>query len=839
MSLRGRTGAARVALAVALVAVPGTAVAAAPGNPGPAAQDPGFVDVRPHGPATTVVTRRNGFLTRPSERPPRAIALDYVRGHPGLFRLDADDVEGLEPASRQRLPVGLQRVQFTQVSHGIPALDAGLRATLDERGRIVSVTGAPRPDLAAAGAPEPRLDASDALQGALRFAGEPGVAHQVGRASGPTRETRFAGGHVARLVWFTDGAGARLAWRVLVAPDSQHLFDTVVDARDGRLLRRRNLVKSTSALVWENYPGAPLGGAAATRDLSAPGWLPEGSNKLLGPNAWVYADPHDELYGFEDGFSDPPDAPDVQIGPDGTGNWEFPQAPFPHVLNDGRSCPVLSGFGTCSWDVNDPASRDENKGQNGTQVFYFVNRFHDHLVTAPGIGFTAAAGGFEGDDPLHAQVLDGIAAGSFFSLHTNNANMLPLPDDYSPRMQMYLFTGFGSAEEPGVNTAVNDVNGGDDAAIVYHEYAHGMNNRLLCCDADGWSLIGGPQSGAMDEAWADWYTMDFLEAGGLIADSGAAGEVRFGDYESFPVRFQPVDCPAGLGGAACPGSFAAACGSALPGVPGAGSGGFTYGDFGRICQLDDGDGVPDGEVHADGEIWASTLWDLRSAMIAAHGRPGGLYRTRALVTGGLVVAPGFPDFLDMRDAILTTNTALGFGQGDCERIWTAFAGRGMGSNASSAGDGDTTPTEGFANPGAAACGGAPGPGPGTGPIGGGTATPAGPRKPNLRGASGRIRVSPRGIFTYPIRAAAGLRGIAVFRTRVKALVSGRRAHLSLARKAFHVGASGRVVLRVKLSRRNRGVLRRNRKLLLRAVVTVRDGAGRSAVATRRLTLLRP
>jgi hypothetical protein len=339
--------------------------------------------------------------------------------------------------------------------------------------------------------------------------------------------------------------------------------------------------------------------------------------------------------------------------------------------------------------------------------------------------------------------------------------------------------------------------------------------------------------------------MDFLEASNLIVDSGTAGEVRFGDYENFPVRFQPVDCPAGLGGPACPGSIAAACGGAIPGVPGAGSGGFTYGDFGRICQLDDGDGVPDGEVHADGEIWASTLWDLRSTMVAAHGRQEGLYRTRALVTGGLVVSPGFPDFLDMRDAILTTNTALGFGQGDCERIWSAFAGRGMGSNASASGDSDTTPTEGFANPGAAACGGAPGPvtgmgtAPATEPDDGGSTTPAGPSKPILRDARSRIRVSRRGTFRYPILATASLRGTAAFPTRVKALVAGRRVHLSVARKAFRVGPTGKVVVRVTFSRRNLRVLRRNRRLLVRAVVTVRDSAGRSAAATRRLTLLRP
>ncbi|MGH2845982.1 MAG: hypothetical protein ACRDL0_08220, partial [Thermoleophilaceae bacterium] len=67
----------------------------------------------------------------------------------------------------------------------------------------------------------------------------------------------------------------------------------------------------------------------------------------------------------------------------------------------------------------------------------------------------------------------------------------------------------------------------------------------------------------------------------------------------------------------------------------------------------------------------------------------------------------------------------------------------------------------------------------------------------------------------------------------------RRAHLTLARKPFTVPGSGRVSLRVKLSRRERRVLRRNRRLLLRVTVTVRDSAGRRASSSRRLTLLAP
>ena len=46
------------------------------------------------------------------------------------------------------------------------------------------------------------------------------------------------------------------------------------------------------------------------------------------------------------------------------------------------------------------------------------------------------------------------------------------------------------------------------------------------------------------------------------------------------------------------------------------------------------------EVHADGEIWMQTLWDLRTRLIGAHGRADGITRARRLVTGGMRRSPG-------------------------------------------------------------------------------------------------------------------------------------------------------------------------------------------------------
>src|SRR5205814_10490715 len=105
------------------------------------------------------------------------------------------------------------------------------------------------------------------------------------------------------------------------------------------------------------------------------------------------------------------------------------------------------------------------------------------------------------------------------------------------------------------------------------------------------------QADSMGEAWSDWYAMDCLNNDGFQPDTPAPGDVRIANYVAAGqelIRTQPMDCPVATTSAKC------------PGTPGAGPGGYTYGDLGRII------GQP--EVHADGEIWGGTLWDLRTAL---------------------------------------------------------------------------------------------------------------------------------------------------------------------------------------------------------------------------------
>ena len=783
-----------------------------------------------------LVTDLGGALTARSRKPPRAIVLDFLRDQRQAFALDRGDLDRLAVEREYRSRDGVSHVRLRQSYRGLPALDGGTTAAVRD-GRLLSLAGAPQPAL---DLPSiiPRLSAGEALGRALRAVRSPKPVSLVRAKSGVRRESQFRGGHGAGLVVFGEPRRARLAWALLVFADSQHVYRTVLDAHTGATLRRANLVNQASTgRALDNNPAEPLGSTPQDKPFGT--YIDSGNDRLRGDSAWTYSDQDDDVYTALDVNGEPAPLPSSanEVPPSsgsGTGAaaWTYPQAVDPAPGAPGRACPA-SG---CTWNAFGPVvgsvftlgdNWQKNRAQAATQAHYLVSRFHDHLLSAP-ISFDEASGNFEEDnasgqglesDPVHTQVDDGanVVAGLPDAAHTNNANMLTLPDGRSPIMQMFLFTG----RDPGAD---NDVNGADDAQVVLHEYTHGLTNRLVCCDAGGFGQLSSEQSGAMGEAWSDWYMFDYLNAAGFQADTGAPGELDQGEYEAARFVTEATDCPVTGTSANCP------------------RGGYTYADYGKISGFGP-------EIHADGEIWAQTLWDLRTRLSAAH--PGdGVLRARRLVTGGLRLSPGEPDFLDMRDAILAADSALQ-GGADSRLIRDVFAARGMGACAASDGGNDTTPTADFrVNTPAGGCSGTP-PAPPTGPP----APPTGPQTPAVtppkllsdigfggfprraslrrvlrRGLSGRISCdvgcSFRASLVLPRRSArrAGLRGRTVVVSRTRGAVSTG-------------GASRKVRFKFK-----RSVARRLRRLTRGTALEVRVGAvdprGTGRTEKKKLTLKR-
>jgi len=614
-----------------------------------------------------IVAQLDGFLTPPSARSPDAIALDYVRDHASAFGLDANDIEGLELTSRERGPDGTVHLAWEQRSGGLPNVDGGLHAAVTSEGRLLNVRGGaiPDPDTAA---PEPGVSATTAYATALPGAAAPPPASSP---SGVQRTTEFAGGGRASLVRYLDEGAERVGWRLLIPAGSSAFYDAIVDARTGRLQRRINRVRFDATFRHFNVNPRAEGGAPTT-DVRG-GWL-DSDTTLSGPYVHAISDLDDQISLAQTtppfGLTRQPTSAD-EVAPTTPGlnpRWE-------HPVNLG-----FCGADLCSWNGASASNRTGNRKFSTAQLFWYANTFRDHLAKPP-IGF-AGAEALEGqNDRVLAQALDGArSTGIGFpdDNHLNNASMLTLPDGYGALLQVHLFA-FGSSRYDGAM----------DAGLVYHEYTHGLSDRLVT-DTQGFGAMTGPQPGALSEGISDFYALDYLTDEHTPDDPGVPGEVRLGNWlQEDPdatgpdgtVRTEGLDCPPGDAGP----------NDECPGTGTAGAGGYDYDDFAEV-----GDAP---EIHLDGEIWAQTLWDLRTQLIEAHSgeadpeHPGedvGLWRTRAYITEGLRLAPDNPTFLDMRNAIVQAAVDV-HGDDDWDTIWQVFADRGMGWSASTEGPNDLDP----------------------------------------------------------------------------------------------------------------------------------------------------
>jgi extracellular elastinolytic metalloproteinase len=603
-----------------------------------------------------LVARLDGFLAGASGRSAAAVTLAYVDAHRDAFGLAAADLKTFHLRRDYTDVAGIHHLSWTQEIGGVPVFGNGLQSAVTRDGRLLSVGGSPVSGVDAAAAGATRLSSGpEALAAARRAQGDTAT-------PGPR--------DVARQVLFVTRAGTHLGWST-VTMSARHPTLSVLDAHTGGLLFRRPLRSdarsgdaSAGGLAYQYFPRAPKGGSQLAVDYTAKGWLAGNATSLSGNNSHTYSDVNDDdkSQGSE------------EVAPSSGHRWDYPLQPFtvPGVSFCDSPYP-------CSWDPNVPFSWQANRAQNAAQVFFYVNNWHDHLVGAP-IGFTEAAGNFQlrnstrsglGGDAVDTQTDDGAntAGGLPDGNHIDNANMSTPPDGQAPTMQMYL------QHQPGASYPDDDpfspTNVGDEADTVYHEYTHGLSNRLVV-DAAGNSTLGEVQAGAMGEAWSDWYAMDYLVAQGLQADKAGTADIVLFQYDGAGTavdRTEPIDCKVGDKSAACTG-----------GTTGH-TGGYTYADYGNIV------GGP--EVHGDGELWSQTLWDLRDALGSA--------RTESLVTRAMELSPSNPSYLDERNAILSADTAV-FGGRDSTTIWKVFAARGMGYYAGSLGGDDTAPGADFHTP---------------------------------------------------------------------------------------------------------------------------------------------
>ena len=594
------------------------------------------------------LARLDGFLAGPSTAVPEQIARDYLVRHRSVVGLTTAEIIRLRLRKDYVDIAQTHHLSFVQSVNGVDVVGNGVKVHVAKDGRLIAIDGTPLAGLPTTLGPA-TVDAAAARKAAVKDVS--GDSAATVRSKDPKVATFSDGGEVRQVV-FNTAAGPRLAWQVITMDEG---YLSIVDAADGKVLFRRSMVANHHATTWENYPGAPVGGRQHTVNLAK--WLPPNAQRLDGNVGHVYSDVNADNVGQAS----------EEVVPQPGSSFDFPFTDFSAQV--GAPC---SGQRQCSWDPAVPYSWQANRKQNAAQLFSYLGTWHDHLAAGP-IGFTRAAGNFEAvdGDAVIAEAMDGAdtASGLPDSKHANNANMTTPPDGMAPRMQMYLFVKSAS---------VLAGNSGDAADIVFHEYTHGLSDRLVV-DASGDSTLISAQARAMYEAWSDWYGLDYLVDSGLEQDDPIDGDVREGDYilGGRSVRSEAMDCPVTSAEAVCAGPATA------------GAGGYTYGDYGKIRKSSTVPGETEPEIHADGEIWAQTLWDLRRAI--------GSSKARSLVTRAMEFSPADPSYLDMRDAILLADRVVDHGHAQA-KIWQVFAARGMGFQASTDGATDTSPTEDFSLP---------------------------------------------------------------------------------------------------------------------------------------------
>ena len=204
-----------------------------------------------------VLQRADGALTAPASGAPRDIALRYVRANLDRLGLDRDDLGTLQ-APTTSTGGGITTVRWPQAVDGIPAADSELRVNLASDGRVLNVVGEPAHDLRAN--TTPTVTAGEAVRAVQDATGSHRALPRAAGPKGATRATTYADDTTAELAL----DGGRLVWRVTYEAGPGEFYDAFVDARSGLVRRKVNLVKNaTPASVWENYPGAPLGGSAS------------------------------------------------------------------------------------------------------------------------------------------------------------------------------------------------------------------------------------------------------------------------------------------------------------------------------------------------------------------------------------------------------------------------------------------------------------------------------------------------------------------------------------------------------------------------------------------------
>ncbi len=664
------------------------------------------VQISPLTTSAEIVESRNGALTAAAPgRSTQDIVRAFLQENAAVYGIQPTDVDQLrfvgESISRRS---GLRMVRLEQVVNDIAVFQSELRALVDRDGRLVRTVGLLVPAAGEAESFKQTISPSQALISAMSAVGITLNSSKVTfnwlnrentQAEVNASDSQVAGPVNSKLVYFPLAPGILIpAWSQVAFTEGVFDWYTLVDAQTGTLLWRKNIRSDVSTeqarfSVYVQSDGktpadspapqspnsvAPGSGTQfpeisrtivnmlTAQDIVASpnGWLPDGSTTTTGNNVDAYVD---RVGGA--GEVNVPDIGTIDNNGRPVGN------PDANTLNrdflgaaprDFTYTPAPLGGNPNAGDTPTGTGAVQVNFRRGavTQLFYVTNWYHDQLFN---LGFDEAAGNFQtinfsgmgaGNDAVRAEVQD--------SSGINNANFSTPPDGMLGRMQMFRFTGSNP-----------DRDGDLDAEIVIHELTHGLSNRLLG-NAQGlnWSIGQG-----MGEGWSDFYALSLLN--NTNADN-PNGRYATGSYATYQLGGLTDNYVYGIR------RFPYSTDNSVNPLTWADADDTTANMSGGIAVSPLGFEFNGGlEVHNVGEIWALTLWEMRSRIIAdpagANGDvPTGNLTSLQLVTDAMKMTPINPSFVDARDALIAADGATNTYANE-QSIWAGFADRGLGYKA--------------------------------------------------------------------------------------------------------------------------------------------------------------
>lgn len=627
-----------------------------------------------------------GFHTSASTDTPENAARSFVAANSTLFGVDPAFLKLVD----QKEALGGYLVKFQQNVGGANVLHGGLGFVMTANKEIRMVMGSTFRDVGVAAAPSLGPDAAIArAQTAL-------AQHAVSRPSGSEQYLTKAYDalqqeiapvlRAPKLNIFPTADGYKLAWNVITfSRNPLGLYVTQVDANTGQVLARENkMLAQAPALPYtaDIYPNHPVVANPDTDQLKLDdNGQPEGllrvnlRNYNEGMNATgvggVMTGPHAFVRNVL--------ATQQPFAQAATGTWHFRvnNAPLEAQPNEAD-------------DLAEPAEHLDD-----ANIFFFINYLVEYLTDIHRRGDTVhnriGQGDFpdnfpNSDKPLvglaHFPSDGGLLVGGSADTSSPDAilrSMLGLDNAFSLPVTETVDTPAGP-QTIIVNPTVyghgylfNDL--GKDGAVVYHEGTHSISTPI--------AGLEGSEGGALNEAQADLWAY-------TITDSEAIGE-----YAAMGSRIRQAvrNCEIFAADTNCDASRLAWIRSVHNTL--------KYSELGTRG----GNGF---EVHRDGEIYVSTMWDLRYLMKAAepqlsYVRPAFLdgSPTRQISRGqeawerlhlGSIYLLGLtaPDtFVKFRDAVIEADRILystdpsnldAPGQHEA-LIWQVFASHEMGVNA--------------------------------------------------------------------------------------------------------------------------------------------------------------